>query len=112
MNGNTESIDVWLRPRGAQAHKRPRHHRSFGPAFAEAAPSAPSRDARPPLGMPEPDSTRHTVVSGSISLAAHGAVVASLAMLSLLQTHGAFRQARSTMDEWLGVTGAATRRRR
>lgn len=80
MNGNTENIDAWLRPRGAQAHKRPRHHRSFGPAFAEAAPPATSREARPPLGMPEPDSTRHTVVSGSISLAAHGAVVAGLAI--------------------------------
>lgn len=80
MNAQAETIDSWLRPRAAQKHKRARTHRSFGPAFnaTAAVPSATLDTSH--LGMREPESSRHAMISGSISLAAHGAVVAGLAL--------------------------------
>ena len=77
-----QEIESWLRPRRARHHGRKRPRRKLGPAFAAGAPrsATPGSELAARLGMREPESMRHAMVSGSLSLLAHGAAVATLAI--------------------------------
>ena len=90
MSAQRTTTDGWLRPRDARKPRRARAHYRLGPAFA--APAAAAAGALgasvPALGIPEPPSGRHAIISGSISLAAHLAIVGFLALSAWLAPSG------------------------
>lgn len=79
---NSQGSEPWLRPR--RQRRRQRRHFRLGPAFAAGAPGTGASQTRPTFSIREPAPGRNALISGSLSVLAHGSILGFLALSAWL----------------------------